>query len=161
MILTLSIDWEGPVSSTGVISRMIDEGKAPEYGGHDYGLYQIYGRHILSGPGTLLYIGRATEQTFATRFRQHAEWLRLEEEVQIHVGRLNMPERYRPKDNWGSWTSDVDIVECAMIHKYSPNYNSLSVSNAPSLAGYERVTVTHLGSRGRIEEQDRFPEDWL
>ncbi len=53
---------------------MIQEGQYPDWG-EDYGLYQIYGKHILCGKDTLLYIGEATEQTFSTRFKQHQHWL--------------------------------------------------------------------------------------
>lgn len=53
----IRIEWEGPYSLEEVITKMVDGGKNPDWDGNDYGLYQIYGRHILSGKNTLLYIG--------------------------------------------------------------------------------------------------------
>ena len=66
-ILELSIEWSGPYSITQVRKEFNRGGSPPEYNGPDYGLYQIYGRHILGGDGTLLYIGKAIQQTFSAR----------------------------------------------------------------------------------------------
>ena len=79
-ITTLAFNWEGPFKPGQVISQLTDAGKPPDYDGNDYGLYQIYGRHLISGPDALLYIGEATQQTFSARLRQHQSWLVDEEE---------------------------------------------------------------------------------
>lgn len=36
----------------------------------DYGIYQIYGTHLISEENVLLYIGQVNEQTFYTRITQ-------------------------------------------------------------------------------------------
>jgi len=60
-VCEIQIDWQGPFSVEEVIKKMDDEGASPNYDGEDYGLYQIYGTHILCGHNTLLYIGKATQ----------------------------------------------------------------------------------------------------
>lgn len=92
--LQLTAIWSGPFTRESVISGFTDGGRAPEYDGEDYGLYQIYGKHILCGSDTLLYIGQATEQTFSRRFRQHERWLAYEEDISVYLGRVYDPNRH-------------------------------------------------------------------
>ncbi len=160
MILTLPVTWEGPLGLAEVIARLTDGGMLPAYAGEDYGLYQIYGKHILAGPDTLLYVGRATQQTFSNRFRQHATWLKDEENVRIFVGRINLPVRHTSVGEWGLWEQDICLAERVMIYKYSPNYNSISIADPPDLDGFEEVILVHEGERYRLEERDVAPDDW-
>jgi hypothetical protein len=53
-----------------------------------------YGRHILRGRDALLYVGEATQQTFAARFQQHQSWLPHEGPVRVYVGRMYVPRRH-------------------------------------------------------------------
>lgn len=161
MTLTIPVLWEGPYKPDEVVRQLNHGGAPPNYAGEDYGIYQVYGLHILSGRDTLLYIGRATEQTFADRFRQHARWLSAEEGVSVYVGRVYAPERHTSVDHWNTWVRDVCLAECVMIYKYSPNYNSVSVSEPPNLQGFEQVVVAHEGPRHRLHAQDTAPDDWL
>jgi len=156
----ITVTWSGPYRREEVIAQFIDEGAPPNYDGEDYGLYQIYGRHILSGADTLLYVGKATEQTFSRRFRQHNEWLTREEEISIYLGRLYDPQRHSIGDRWMSWVSDVTLVECLLIYKYSPNYNSVSVSDPPSLQKYSSVSIVHAGNQHKLASRDSAPADW-
>ena len=119
----IKIKWEGPFEVEEIIEKMNDEGHPPDYDGNDYGLYQIYGKHILCGPNTLLYIGKATQQTFSKRFKDHKRWwLDDEEEIQVYVGRVYDSKIHSEKDNWKSWERDVGLAENILIYKYSPNY---------------------------------------
>lgn len=95
---------------------MNDAGKSPDWGGDDYGLYQIYGKHILCG-FTLLYIGKTVEKTFSGRFKQHEQWLNEEEKIRIHLGRIHDPEKHSAKDKWESWKRDVERAEQILIYK--------------------------------------------
>lgn len=72
-MLRLPIEWSGPYSRQEVIRDFNDWGTPPDWDGEDYGLYQIYGRHVLGDRNALLYIGQTTDQTFSARFRQHEE----------------------------------------------------------------------------------------
>lgn len=67
----LKISWEGPFTAEDVVSLNKD---------WDYGIYQIYGTHNIFGADSLLYIGKAMEQTFADRIVQHEHWIQWESE---------------------------------------------------------------------------------
>ena len=62
----IHVQWDGPFSLEQV-SELNNED-------HDYGVYQVYGSHPIYGSDVLLYIGKASQQTFATRLRQEP-WL--------------------------------------------------------------------------------------
>jgi hypothetical protein len=158
----ITIEWEGPFTLDHVIKKYDDGGEHPHYDGKDYGLYQIYGRHILDVPKapsykSLLYIGEATEQTFASRFRGHKRsWLEHEwkESISIHIGRFN------GYDTDKTWKADVLLAERILIYTYSSHYNSSSISNRPRLAGHKEVVVVHTRERGRLRRMDVIPKDW-
>jgi len=61
----IHLQWHGPFTLI-QLEKLSDEEK-------DYGIYQIYGSNPIYGTSTLLYIGKASDQTFATRIKQH-EW---------------------------------------------------------------------------------------
>ena len=93
---SVRVEWEGPFSIEEVL-KLNDQND-------DYGLYQIYGRHIIFGANSLLYIGKAEGLTFSQRFNQHRlEWLLEEEGVSIRVGRIASEDyAYDPPD-WSDW----------------------------------------------------------
>lgn len=159
-MLKLSISWDGPYRPHKVVKTLTDSGDAPDYAGEDYGLYQIYGRHKLGDRDALLYIGEATDQTFAARFRQHEDWLQHEWPVQVYVGRLHSPRRHSSKDGWAVWKTDVLLAERVMIYKYSPHYNGRSITECPRLDCHKRLELLHLGKRHRIRRRDVVPDDW-
>jgi hypothetical protein len=159
-VLRLDVLWSGPFTIDEVVTAFDDEGSPPLYDGEDYGLYQIYGTHILAGPDTLLYVGQATNQTFARRFRQHREWLIHEEGTSIHLGRVYNPSRHMAVDGWRTWLVDVRLAECILIYKYSPNYNSVSISDAPMLGSWSAVELTNKGQRRKLHARDLVPHDW-
>jgi hypothetical protein len=159
--LHLEVLWSGPFTIETVIADFHHEGSPPDYDGEDYGLYQIYGRHILCGPDTLLYIGQATGQTFSRRFRRHERWLRDEGEIQIYLGRIYDALRHTALDSWKGWGADVRLAECLLIYKYSPNYNAVSISDPPSLGGYRCVDLVHRGERHKLDFRDSAPPDWM
>jgi len=159
-MLDLTIDWKGPYALDQVIHNLTDSGDYPGYDGEDYGLYQIYGEHILGNSDALLYIGKAPKQTFSTRFKKHVRWLRREDSpVRVYVGRIYIPRRHSSADNWAKYEADIGIAESILIYKYSPHYNGRSVSKAPSLRPHGRVVLTHAGARHRLQEIDRAPDD--
>lgn len=158
--LEITVTWTGPFTVDEVAARFNDEGEPPGYDGPDYGLYQVYGRHILCGANTLLYVGRATGQTFARRFRQHNNWLIREDETSVYLGRIYDPQRHSAQDLWETWVADVKLAECVLIYKYSPNYNSVSVSDPPPLGSYRNVGLIHVGSRHKLALRDSAPADW-
>lgn len=159
-VLSLSISWSGPYTRRQVVRLFADGGAAPSWDGEDYGLHQIYGRHLLGDRDALLYIGEATEQTFADRFKQHEKWLTHEWPVRVYLGRLYSPRRHRTDDNWRSWKEDVKLAERVMIYTYSPHYNGRSITERPQLNGHKRVELVHIGKRNRLRRRDSVPHDW-
>ena len=126
---SVRIEWEGPFSNEEVL-RLGNSNK-------DYGLYQIYGHHIVYGANSLLYIGE-TGRTFSQRFNSnHIVWLKEEEGVFIHVGRI-VSEYY-----------DEQVrkdAEALTIYWHSPAYNS---SNIETYNG-QRLKVVNRGERGSL-----------
>lgn len=159
-MLHLPIAWAGPYSPRKVITQFNDCGVPPGYDGEDYGLYQIYGHHILGDRNALLYVGEATDQTFAARLRNHQSWLAHEWPVRVYLGRLYVPRRHTPQANWERWKCDVLLAERILIYKYSPHYNSHSIGDPPKLGGFRKVVLRHTGARNRLRRLDVAPNDW-
>ena len=158
--MPLSIVWHVPYTPEQVIAQLTDGGSPPGYDGEDYGLYQIYGKHILGDPDALLYIGEATQQTFSERFKQHQAWLVHEDPVRVYVGHLYMPRRHTSHDDWATWTSDVLLAERVLIYKYSSHYNSNSIADPPRLDGHDKIVLFHEGHKNRLHRRDVAPDDW-
>lgn len=168
----IRIEWQGPFSLAEVKKKVDGGNEKNDHDGEDYGLYQICGWHILNGPNTLLYIGQAIDQTFATRFRQHEkEWLVGESwSKRIFLGRINGLQ-YTKRNKWHTWCRDVDIAEAVMIYKYTPNYNSQRLWGEPNLKqyGFKAVHLKHIfgnnaeriKNRFPLETRDRAPDDYI
>lgn len=58
----IQIDWQGPFTLNDLVLLTDDS--------HDYGIYQIYGKHLVYGKDVLLYIGKADQQTIGKRVSQ-------------------------------------------------------------------------------------------
>ncbi|MGE5446044.1 MAG: hypothetical protein ACM3SR_15865 [Ignavibacteriales bacterium] len=154
----IRIGWEGSHSLEEVINKMVDGGTNPDWDGNDYGLYQIYGRHILYGKNTLLYIGMVTEETFSQRFREHKIWLDYdqdEEDIKIYLSRIYDPKEHSERDNWESWKRDIVISEKILIYKYCHNYNLRELSYPPLLP-FREVRLIHAGNRNRLKTKIMF-----
>lgn len=157
----IRIKWEGPFSLGKVIAENNDWGKRPEYAGNDYGLYQIYGSHILCGKDTLLYLGKAINQTFSQRFKQHKkDWIG-NDNVKIYLGRTLAAKIYSHTDKWKMWKKDISMAEGIMIYKYTPNYNSSCIGDYPKIYPYKKVRLEHIGNRGSIRKIDNAPSDYI
>jgi hypothetical protein len=155
------IEWAGPFEYQDVIDKMKDGGKYPEYDGNDYGLYQIYGKHILCGSDTLLYIGKAARETFSDRFKYHKKWwIADEEEIKVYLGRVYDPQKHSKSDKWKSWEHDIDLAERILIYKYSPNYNNASIGDKPSLLPFKKILLIHEGNKQKLGKEDNAPEDY-
>ncbi len=156
----IEITWGGPYTCVKVIKELTDGGnKKNNWDGEDYGVYQIYGKHILAGNNSLLYIGKAFRQTFSRRFKDHEKWLKDEENVKIYVGRIYNPKKHSSKDNWKSWEKDVELAENILIYKYSPHYNSRSLSEQPKLGGHKSVCLCHKREKiGKLDKKDTAPD---
>jgi hypothetical protein len=156
----IKIEWDGPFNVAKVIREMDRGGQSPDWDGEDYGLYQIYGKHILCGKDTLLYIGQTTDQTFSRRFKQHEkDWLKNEDMIKVYLGRVYYFKRHSKKDNWESWKQDIEIAEKILIYKYSPNYNNRNIGEPPNL-WFKNVRLVHKGKRHKLKLKDNAPKDY-
>jgi hypothetical protein len=154
---TIVIRWKGPFSIKEIIKSKNNDEK-------DYGVYQVYGCHILYKNNTLLYIGQAVKETFSQRFRDHEKNLLSDDDpsqIRIYLGELNNSHEYTAKDGWRIWYRDVDIAESTLIYKYLPPYNGSGKSEYPTerfqLAG---IKLLHTGDKGRLEIEDKLPRDY-
>ena len=129
------IEWVGSFSLDYVIDEL--------NGKDDYGLYQIYGTHIVYGANVLLYIGKAEGLTFSQRFSQHSEWLSEEEGVSIRIGRIAIDDYAYDSPDWREVLRDAEALT---IYWHSPAYNS---SNIETYNG-QQLKVVNRGERGAL-----------
>lgn len=115
----IHVQWEGPFAPAAFLARPVDEIC-------DYGVYQVYGRHPVYGLRALLYIGKARDQTFATRLRQERwdVWASNEGEVEFFVGRLSGGST----PDGGEWSRQIDAVERLLILAHTPARNASGVA---------------------------------
>jgi hypothetical protein len=113
----IHIDWKGPYS----IPELATFCKTT-----DYGVYAIYGHHPVYGSDTLLYIGKAQDQTFGQRVPQEG-WDKgsMEDPAhnEIYVGRLKGPNTPTRED----CKKEIDLAEKLLIHAHGPAYNSQQI----------------------------------
>lgn len=103
----VEIEWEGPLLMEG-IEKLNDS--------WDYGIYQIYGTHPIFGSDSLLYIGKAQENSFAGRIPAHREWVEWESTpVDIYVGRLGGTEKMLDETKWAKWNEMIERAEKLLI----------------------------------------------
>ena len=150
----VKIEWEAPRTVRDVLDNLDEEG--------DKGLYQIYGRHILFGPGTLVYIGKTgatnTTQTFKKRISTHRrdEWFSRDEEnndLEIRIGRImNIDGSDNPSD-WQDWDGVLSRVEALQIYSHSPPYNSQNINTPPD----PQPSIENTGYRGQLAA--KLPRD--
>jgi len=92
----------------------------------DYGIYQVYGTHPVYGTDVLLYIGKASQQTFAKRLSQEGwEYNEDAKNIKFYVGRLFGEKQVSDEE----WDNMIDIAERMLIFAHSPAKNSSNILN--------------------------------
>lgn len=135
-ITVIHVQWDGPFALEQILQLNDD---------HDYGVYQVYGSHPIYGSDVLLYIGKASQQTFAVRLRQE-QWLYNQDgrNIRYYVGRL-AAER-TPEDK--EWHQQINSVEALLIHSHWPAGNSQYIqslgADGPQLA---KIHLLNWGQR--------------
>jgi hypothetical protein len=139
----LIVNWEGPLA--------LDEACMRKHPNDDFGLYQVYGRYLVSEEHALLYFGKAERQTFGARFAQHRKnWLHREESVEIHLGKLD-PSCFKGKTvdpSWSDWAEKLAQSEALTVAVHTPPYNSHYIIGY----GGGAVRIVNRGERGRLRE---------
>ena len=135
---SVRIEWEGPFSLVEVL-ELDNRNK-------DYGLYQIYGTHIVFGPesGTdnLLNIGMTgPDSTFSDRFKEKStSWIRYNldrgGEISIYIARLpSMLEE------------DIKRFEALEIYWHSPPYNGMNINSYPE---HPKLHIVNTGKPHKL-----------
>jgi len=145
------INWDGPFTVEQVKNR--DYVEATEHG-----IYQIYGNHVIFGPNSLLYIGKAEDQSFSCRIGQHLDWLINFEGISIYLGTINDEDfAFEPEDDrWTEWRQLLRKVESYTIWWHSPPCNSSNI-NTHSLQNTDTLHVQNWGKIGRLSFEYSFP----
>ena len=91
----------------------------------DYGLYQVYGDHHIYGDDTLLYIGKAVEQTFGNRMRGHPDFdaCQIAKYKRLHLGYFCDLDDV----SQNNWKDVIDEVEPILIKSHMPALNGVDV----------------------------------
>ena len=118
----------------------------------DRGVYQIYGPHDVYGKDsyTLLYIGKASDQSFNTRIRQH-KWLFDEDnmngtgDLRIYLGRLGGKTDVSKQE----WAASIDTAERLLIYYASPLYNTAG-HEYTSVQNISKTVVVSLGKKNAL-----------
>jgi hypothetical protein len=113
----------------------------------DFGVYQIYGSHPVYGDDALLYIGKAAQETFASRMKGHYDFDAYNL-TKIHLGYFceidDMDEQ--------KWEDAISIVEPILIKSHMPALNGTGVKRLLESPD-ENILVFNWGEIGRL-----FPE---
>jgi hypothetical protein len=110
----IHIDWSGPFTVNEVVAFN---------GPTDFGVYQIYGAHHVYGSDSLLYIGLAEAQPFATRLAQH-RWCPVNHDagrLQFYLGRFFGG----PTPKGPQWSQLIKLAERLLIQAHKPAENSM------------------------------------
>jgi hypothetical protein len=116
----------------------------------DYGIYQVYGDHPIYGDDTLLYIGKAAEETFAKRMKGHYDFdtSQAGDFSRIHLGYFceidDVSQEY--------WEDAIHIVEPILIKSHMPALNSKNVKGFDGFLENpgENILVFNWGSKGKL-----------
>jgi hypothetical protein len=120
---TIFIDWEGPFT--------LDELEELDDPRIDYGLYQVYGSHLLYGEEVLLYLGATGgERTFGNRLAEEQSYWEAEEDFQpliFYVGRFMGVVT----PSHGVWEEEMDLALRLLVFAHAPVFNAREVAAAP------------------------------
>jgi hypothetical protein len=113
----------------------------------DYGIYQVYGDHPVYGPDTLLYIGKAKDQTYSTRLNGHYDF---DASQVARFSKLYLSYFCKVDDlSEANWGDAIDIVEKAFIKAHFPALNSQHVMGFLE-ADTPNILIYNWGERGRL-----------
>jgi len=135
-VTVIHIQWEGPFILA-EISKLDDLVR-------DYGVYQVYGHHPTYGPGSLLYIGQANQQTFCTRLSQE-NWEIEERDFNFFIGRL--ADTNQPSND--IWDKRIDLAERLLIYAHEPARNSKGLYSIPDEELYDEH-ILNWGNFGSL-----------
>ena len=155
---TVTIEWEGPFTIEHVLT-LKDRQKG-------YGLYQIYGSHLVYGPGSLLYIGM-TKTSFGDRIKgdlKARKGILCEDEpenLKVRIGRIvNIDGSDAPSD-WKNLKQVLHNAEKLEIYRHTPAYNSHHIADWPIPHDGQFLSVENIGACGKLVETLTSFLEWL
>lgn len=143
------INWEKiPFASSTAFNRV-----------WDFGLYQIYGGHNSYGKDSLLYIGKARDNTFSQRLlndkRLHSDF----NETTIYPEYIRLGwivksnKDLKPIYEEEKWSEYIDIAENLLISSHCPAMNSqldLKLYQIGEKYDNKNVIILNIGDKGNI-----------
>ena len=113
----------------------------------DYGVYQVYGDHPVYGDNTLLYIGKAKDQTYSARMKGHTDFdaSQVSKFTKLHLSYFFGIDGIS-EANWGD---AIDLVEKVLIKTHFPALNSQEVMGFLE-ARVPNILIYNWGARGRL-----------
>ena len=115
----------------------------------DYGIYQVYGDHPVYGENTLLYIGKAKDQKYSERLKQHNDF------AECHISKfrkLYLSYFCKTEDvNYDKWGEYIDIVEKLLINAHFPAYNSQEIKGPIREDEFKKeILILNWNERGKL-----------
>ena len=116
----------------------------------DYGVYQVCGLHPAYGQRTLLYLGRAQQQTFGKRLSQEGweRWQVTNGNVVVYLGRL--AGAVTPPD--ADWDEQIALTERLLIVAYRPAHNASGLYRNDDPA-FKHLHVLNWSDRGYLSPE--------
>ncbi|MDE0666782.1 MAG: hypothetical protein OXH67_14390 [Acidimicrobiaceae bacterium] len=145
--------WKGPHTFGDVLQMD---------GGTDFGIYQVYGSHPVSGEDSLLYIGQANDQTFGARFTNPDRQLWSRDDawgdntslLRFFTGRVHptQSEQDRSAVDDELWGTYIDMAEKLLICAHVPHWNAQGVHGiTPEKTNvYDNCHVLNWGTRASL-----------
>jgi len=125
----------------------------------DYGLYQVYGNHYSYGKNSLLYIGKARDNTFSQRLLNNDRLFADFSETTIEPTIIRLGWIAKSNDSKSeiedeqNWKEYIDIAEKLLISTHPPALNSQLEYNLYKINGkcqQRNILIINLGDRGNI-----------
>ena len=113
-----------------------------------YGIYQLYGDHPVYGENALLYIGKAQDQTYSARLKNHPDF------NENHIStfrRIHLAYFCELDDmNYDKWKNYIDLTEKLLINAHFPAFNSQNIKSPLKSDDFPSMLVLNWGDRGRL-----------
>ena len=121
----IKVQWDGPFTYEEV----------KQFNGKkDYGIYIAFGNHRIYGMDSLLYVGKAFDQTFLMRINQHTDWPGTE---YYYLGRICGIG----KTTYKTWHEEVDYLETQIIQHCLPSWNASKLNYTNKTYEFENPII--------------------
>ena len=144
-VRTIQIAWYGAYSYNPIQKTFESKNQLNkiEYGNRK-GLYQIYGRHVIYGDNSLLYIGQTIDSFYSRISKHNDNWMYMfPGDCEIYLGQI-----LKTHDNNDPQELQIDQAEKILIDFYKPSQNILLKNGVEEI--YSTLIINY-GNIGKIE----------